>query len=312
MKSIKVKYACLLQAYVKCPVCLIESDGGDFIWLEGHFNECDSDHEGAHRLWLHRYAGHDVDGEGRLAGRLAALYDSENGLKEWIVRRLIERIYGEPPHTFILKLQHPDRSTIYGYVIEHHHFLMQWVRSCACIIARTDAEDVQLYEIDNIMSEFRGIPPDIPSHHELLLRMGESIGIQRTAVYSTPPLPATADALKWWRRIAETCHWVEAMAAMHTLELTANPQIKEMGSNLTYFDPAILEDRSYDEAVKRFLYEGYKADAAHSMDALELVEKYSNTPALVQNVKSVVFKTVDLLDSYLMARLDRGREYGSE
>ena len=295
---------------MKCPVCLSRMDSEGFHALSEHFVVAGISGEGEHVMWLNRYVGRDRIPANMLSERLSVMYDTSGDLKGWIVRRLVERIYTTPPHPFIKRMQHPDRSTIYGYVLEHHHFLMQWVKSCAAIMSKTDEEDVQLYEIDNIISEFRGLSPSRPSHHELLLRMGESIGITRSVVYSTEPLQTTARCLNWWQRIASECHWLETMAAMHTLELTANPNIRKMGSDLTYFDPAILENDSYPEAVRNFLREGYEADASHSMDALDLIEKHC-TPELEKDVQSVVYRTVSLLDDYLMSRLKRSESYGN-
>lgn len=262
-------------------------------------------YEREHRSWVDRYIGRGKEASPDAIERIYGTSD----IKKWIVDRLIERIYGEPVHPFILRLQHPDNSVIYGYVMEHHHFLRQWVRSCSAVISKTEEEDVQLYEIDNIVSEFMGMGPDRPSHHELLLRMGESIGVSREKVYSTPPLSGTAYCIGEWRKIAEQCHWVEIMAAMHTLELTANPEIKKMGARLTYFDPSILTDNAYPEAVRNFLHEGYMADQTHSMEALELVEKYCGGREMERNVQSAVMKSISLLDTYLMSRLERGKEY---
>lgn len=294
---------------MKCPACLETVEGTKFTGLTNHLLVNAKQAGNQHVRWLNRYVVCEKITETELEALLVNLYEINGDLKGWIVNRLIERIYADPPHPFIQKLQHPDKKTIYGYVMEHHHFLVQWVRSCASIISHTDLEDVQMYEIDNIVSEFRGNPPVQPSHHELLLRMGESIGIGRNTVYASRPLPATANCLEWWNRIASECTWIETMAAMHTLELTANPDIKKMGSSMTYFDPAILEDREYPEAVKSFLYEGYKADAGHSMEALDLIVKYCNTTDLQHDIQSVVYKTVELLDDYLMARLERGEQF---
>jgi pyrroloquinoline-quinone synthase len=296
---------------VRCPVCIEKTEGTGFSGLALHLLNSARNADSEHVMWLNRNVGREVLPPEELGERLSNLYRTDGDLKRWIVNRLIERIYTTPPHPFIQRLQHPDKKTIYGYVMEHHHFLVQWVRSCASIISKTDLEDVQLYEIDNIVSEFRGNPPSQLSHHELLLRMGESIGVERSRVYATKPLPATANCLAWWNRIANECSWIETMAAMHTLELTANPDIKKMGSKMTYFDPAILEDEQYPEAVKSFLYEGYKADAGHSMEALDLIVKYCDSTELQHDIQSVVYKTVKLLDDYLMARLERGEQYAN-
>ena len=56
-------------------------------------------------------------------------------------------------------------------------------------------EDVQAFEIENIVSEWYGAGDNRPSHHELLLRMGESLGVSRDAIYKSEPLPATKRAI---------------------------------------------------------------------------------------------------------------------
>lgn len=291
-------------------MCLAMMEEDSFHALGEHLVQEEQRSDGKHIMWLNRYIGIKKAGLDQVREKLEKLYSLDAGLKEWIIRRLVERIYGEPLHPFIVRMQHPDNKTIYGYVMEHHHFLGQWIRSCSAIISKTRVEEVQLFEIDNIVSEYRGIPPDTPSHHELLLRMGESIGVPRSTVYDTAPLPATIDSLNWWDRISKECDWVETMAAMHTLELTANPDIKKMGAKSTYFDSAVLNDPSYSAEVKQFLGEGYKADSGHSMVALDLVEKYCD-PGKRRNVQSTVLKSVELLDNYLMARVERGESYGN-
>lgn len=147
-------------------------------------------------MWLHKNVTKKKSDVKTLSQLLAAYFDFQTaGLKGWMKKRFIERFYGERPHPFVLALQHPSKATLLGYVVEHQHFLRQWTRSCAYIIAKTDKVDVTLCELDNINTEFRGYGPDKPSHYELLLRMGESLGMPRKKVLSTPPLPDTAWAI---------------------------------------------------------------------------------------------------------------------
>ena len=100
---------------------------------------------------------------------------------------MIKKFFGATPHPFITAMQHPSRKVLLGYAYEHHHFLKQWVRSCSLIIGNTENEDVQFFEIENILSEWFGIPGKQKAHHELLLRMGESYGATRTEIYDTIP-----------------------------------------------------------------------------------------------------------------------------
>ncbi len=295
---------------MRCAICLLHWDSDDFGILAEHLQSKQRESDPDHVMWLNRYIGKQRLENPELRDKLKELYATDD-IKQWIINALISRIFGDPPHPFILRLQHPDNKTIYGYAMEHHHFLVQWVRSCSSIVSNTYIEEVQIYEIENMVSEYIGTGPDRPSHHELLLRMGESIGLSRAEIYHSNPLPATKRALDSWDKISKEGNWVEGMAAMHTLELAANPDIKKMGAKIAYFDAEILSDKSYPEEVKRFLGEGYNADSEHSMRALNLVAKYIDSTALMHDVQSSVLKSIDSLDNYLMARIERGESFGS-
>ncbi len=245
----------------------------------------------------------------RLLGRFFEV--GKDGLQGWVKQRFIEKFYGVRPHPFVLALQHPSRGILLGYVVEHQHFLRQWVRSCAFIMARTDATDVVMYELDNINTEFGGSGPDRPSHYELLLRMGESLGLDRRKVLGMLPLPDTSDAIRLWDNICREDHWVEAMVAMHGLELIANRNLSKDGASVHYFDPAILKTNRVTEATKAFLREGYEADVGHSEEALELAAKYASQLDIVEDVQATFMRSIDAFDRYLLARLERGRQFES-
>lgn len=243
---------------------------------------------------------------GELERRLRSSYElAGRPLSAWIVERFVERFFGRSPHPFVLALQHPSRTTLLGYVIEHQHFLRQWVRSCALIVARCDRDEVIRYELDNLETEFGG-SPGRPAHYELLLQMGESLGMPRSTILAIPPLPATRAGIDGWQRICSTSHWVEAVAAMHSLELIAHRDLAGAGATLHYFDPAILGDGSITDASRAFLREGYEADVGHSAQALALVDRYASELQLVDDVQSTVLRSIDLFDDYLIARLVRG------
>lgn len=231
-------------------------------------------------------------------------------LSVWIKQEFIKKFLGDKPHPFVLAMQHPSRATLSGYVVEHQHFLRQWVRSCASIIARTDKVDVTMYEIDNIVTEFFG-GKDHPSHYELLLRMGEALGLNREKVLSTPPLPKTKTALAAWGEIAEKNHWLETMSAMHGLELINNRNLRNEGAKIGYFDPAILRTDEIPDAAKAFLREGYEADVGHSEDALNMIERYAGELGIEESVRKTFLKSIGTFDGYLLSRLERAREYES-
>ena len=263
-----------------------------------------------HVMWLNRNITKDSGEESRLPELLADFLDpTVIGLRRWIKTRFIHRFFGERPHPFVLSLQHPSRAVLLGYVLEHQHFLKQWVRSLSWVLAKTESPEATKEELDNITTEFYGFGDARPSHYELLLRMGESLGLKREEILSTEPLPATAQAINVWQEIGEKRHWVETMAAMHSLELIANRDVKKDGAKLTYFDPLILKSGEVTEQTKAFLWEGYEADVEHSEVPLEMVETFASSYGIVDKVQFTFLRSMEAFDSYLMARLERGMQF---
>ena len=295
-----------------CVACGISFAAGDYENLGRHFCDLAESSDAAHVMWLNRNITKKKSDEATLSKELFEFFNvSQIGLKKWIKHRFIDRFYGLRPHPFVVALQHPSRATLLGYVVEHQHFLRQWVRSCSYIIAKTDRADTTLYELDNINTEYGGTGPERPSHYELLLRMGESLGLGRREIIAMEPLPDTRTALKTWNEIAEKRHWVETMAAMHSLELIANRNLKDEGARMMYFDPIILHGSEVTEAAKAFLTEGYEADVRHSEEALDLVAKYSAELGLTEQVQATFLTSIEAFDSYLIARLERAKQFES-
>jgi pyrroloquinoline-quinone synthase len=294
----------------KCPACLAPIEEGDLLGLAVHLVDRASESDPAHVRWLNQNLTRKKCLPAELVPGLQRVFAlGPNGLPGWVKSRFIAKFFGKVPHPFVTALQHPSRATLLGYVVEHQHFLRQWVRSCAFIMARTDQPKVVHYELDNLTTEYGGFGANRLAHYELLLRMGESLGVDRARVLATPPLPATQRALREWNEMATREHWVSVLAAMHSLELIANRDLVKEGASVRYFDPSILEGTEITGAAQDFLREGYEADLTHSDEALALVAEFGGEPGLGPDVQSTVLRSMDLFDDYLMARLERGTQF---
>ena len=294
----------------KCPACLSPFGEGDLSALARHLVDRAGDSDSDHVRWLNQNLTREKADPKDLVAGLERVYGlGPGGMKSWIKSRFIAKFFGKTPHPFVVALQHPSRATLLGYVIEHQHFLRQWVRSCSYIMAQTDQPKVVYYELDNLNTEFGGFGPERVSHYELLLRMGESLGVGRAEVLATEPLPATRRAIQAWNEIAKREHWVSVIAAMHSLELIANRNLVDDGASVRYFDPAILKGSEITDASKNFLREGYEADVAHSDDALDLVVEFAREPELREAAQSTFLRSIDLFDDYLVARLERAGQF---
>lgn len=294
-----------------CPVCGEKFNDNDLSSLSAHFLSMASSSDPSHVMWLNRYISTKKMPQDKLADEFQRFYDfTEGGLADWIKKRFVNRFFSKDPNIFVLEMQEPSKYTIMGYVTEHFHFLKQWVRSCAYIIARTDFRDIQKYELDNISEEYFG-DGSRPPHIELLLQMGESVGLNRETVMDSKPLKKTENALKYWDHVSSSEHWLDAMVSMHSLELIADKNVKMYGANYSYFNPKILNGGITKETTQ-FLKAGYEADQYHSGDALRLVESYAKQLDMEREVQSYFLRSADYFYSYLEGRSERGKMYEKE
>lgn len=298
---------------VRCTVCDKIFEQGEFSQLAKHFISKANTSDPQHIAWLNKNITKKKIEPQELTKLISHFFDL-NGkpLRFWLIKQFIIKFYGTPAHPFVEALQHPSRAILLGYVFEHQHFLRQWVRSLAFVIAKTDVVDVTKFELENINIEFgggQGLNHDQPAHYDLLLEMGESLGIKKQKILDTPPLPATKVSLETWQYIAENYHWLETMTAMHGLELIAHRDLRSYGASKHYFDSDILESEAITSETKAFLLEGYEADINHSEDAFQLIELYTRKLELTENVQSTFLKSINLFDSYLMSRLQRAKDF---
>lgn len=294
-----------------CPVCGLKFDSGNHRLLADHFVDQSRSSDFRHVSWLNRNISKNRMKTDDLSVSLTNFYHISGGIGKWIINDFVRRFRGDNPHPFILAMQQYDPEVIRGYVVEHHHFLKQWIRSCSYVMAKTELEDVQSYELENIMTELHGYGDSEPSHHELLIRMGESLGLDRNSIISEKPLWQTAEAVKIWNDIAASGSWISTMAAMHSLELIANRDLSRYGARYPYFNPSILSDSRVPKEVKAFLREGYEADVSHSYVALDLVERHAGNGD-VEEIQYAYLRSAGAFSDYLEARLERGVMLGNK
>jgi pyrroloquinoline-quinone synthase len=300
---------------VRCTVCSIKFSTNDFESLTNHFIDFASKSDSKHIAWLNNNISKEKKGFTELKLHFENFFDYKpSGFRNWVIQKFIKKFYAENNiHPFVERMQNPGRSVLLGYVLEHQHFLKQWVKSCALILANSGQDDVIHYETDNIVSEYGGhdFCKTIP-HVEYLIQMGESLGLTRNEIISTKPLKETVEALNYWAQIAQTNNWVEVMLAMHGLELIANKDLRKEGAKKHYFNPEIFNSNDITQETKNFLKEGYEADVHHVGEALKLVEKYAFAYNIIDDVQSTFLKSIDVFDSYLMARLLRAKDFELE
>jgi len=109
------------------------------------------------------------------------------------------------------------------------------------------------------------------SHFDLILRMGQALGLSREELESAQPLPTTLVALHTWETLTRNRPWHEGLAAKAVLELTNNPNC----GNFSHLEAERWMRQlklSREELEFWFLHDS--VDQIHGDGSLLLLEKY--------------------------------------
>ncbi len=294
-----------------CPVCNEKFESGDYYTMAIHFMNLEKSGDKYHVQWINKNISKQDLNIMQFTSAIESFYNMGNGgIKEWIINKVIKQFLGEVPHPFVLKMQSYSKPLMMGYAVEHYSFLKQWVKSCSIIVSKTDIDEVQRYEIENILSKYFGIGRKKP-YIELLLQMGEDLEIDRKRVFNIEPMDCTKFAISRWRDIANRFNWIAIMAAMHSLELIANGKLTEYGAKYYYFNPEMLNSPSIPDSVKRFLGDHLRRDDSRSFRALDIMAKYCHDYN-IEDIQDAYLMSAYAFDRYLEAILERGKMFESQ
>jgi pyrroloquinoline quinone (PQQ) biosynthesis protein C len=164
------------------------------------------------------------------------------------------------------------------FVLERNWFNRNWPRWLAAIVANCPEKDVNRYLIANMYEEGVCDPRVDTDHNDLHMRLGESLGLSREQIHSHAASPVTVAATSYWENMARTRPWLEAFAALTSIEIRASQ--RAMGSHFR-----TKKVRSSDawaklgvprEALATFTNHE-AADEDHGLEALALLVKHADT-----------------------------------
>jgi pyrroloquinoline-quinone synthase len=148
------------------------------------------------------------------------------------------------------------------------------------IISNCSEPEVIVYEVANLMSEVVRDDQGGDSHYELLIRLGESVGLERSAVESHAALPGAEDLFQWLWSKARDSDWLVGFAAVNGLEILGDRNLPDryelaVGTGLSpepYSRSLGLSPRELE-----FFEVSDKADAGHGGDTVAILARF--TPA---------------------------------
>ncbi len=105
-------------------------------------------------------------------------------------------------------------ESIQGYATRYYQFESSFPRFLSAIHSRTEDPGVRQMLLDNLWDEEAGED----NHAELWLRFAEGLGLDREAVRSADPTPATRTLVETYRRAAEGPSVAAGVAALYAYE----------------------------------------------------------------------------------------------
>lgn len=298
---------------MKCPVCGEKYNKLDYQMLARHLAQLCERNDSNHLDFVKYYIPATNWLSPQFTEDLKKLFACEKGhLSDWIYGKMVQRLFGQPPHPFIESLQKPKKAIFQGYCVEYHYFLKQRVKSFTFALAKSDKKDVQRLEAKLIMDEILDDGDSETSEGSLLRNMAQSVGIPADTLQSSMPLPPTMHAARLWNQIAESDHWLEVVASINLMDLVYSSKLKDKGATTPYYGTSVLDNEWIPEPVKEFLAYETKVLAPLAETSLVLTEKYADELGMVEEVQSIFLRSLEAFDRHLLARVTRARQFESK
>ena len=110
------------------------------------------------------------------------------------------------------------------FVLERNWFNRSWPRWLAAVVANCPNKDVNRYLISNMYEEGVRDSRVGTDHNDLLMRLGERLGLTRAEIHQHAASPITVAATSYWENVARTRPWLDGFAAFGCLEIRTSRQ----------------------------------------------------------------------------------------
>jgi pyrroloquinoline quinone (PQQ) biosynthesis protein C len=158
---------------------------------------------------------------------------------------------------------------------------------------------------ENIREE-QGCGIEGQDHYSLLKRLSKSLGATDEEIDEAAPLLETAEYLEYCRRIARESHFVDSMTAI--------------GVGIEFFIPkffgrlaeALRERLALPEEDLAYLQVHVSADEDHARRALELIDRYADTPERKDSARETLREMLAVKDRFADAVFSHCARAGSD
>jgi len=190
----------------------------------------------------------------------------------------VERWFRDPPRLISAMATQPTVGVIQAFVLQWTKFSLQFPRWVGAIIANCPERDVIAYEVDNLMSEVVRGAQGGAGHYELLIRLGESVGLSREQVESADALPGASTFFEWLWSKARDPDWLIGFSAVNGLEILGDRNLPRRYRLATGTG---LDPRPYSQSLGlsreelEFFEASDEADASHGAETLAVIVRHT-------------------------------------
>lgn len=191
---------------------------------------------------------------------------------------VVDGWFRDPPPLIVAMASEPTIGVTRAFVLQWTKFSRLFPRWVGAIMSNCPEFGVIAYEVENLMSEVVRDPSGDDNHYELLIRLGESVGLARTEIEAHPLLPETAEMFQWLWGQARGPDWLAGFTAVNGLEILGDRNLPakyglESGTGL---DPEpYARGLGLGEASLEFFEVSDKADAGHAQATVDIIARYT-------------------------------------
>jgi pyrroloquinoline-quinone synthase len=191
---------------------------------------------------------------------------------------VVDGWFRDPPSLVAAMASRPTVGVTRAFVLQWTKFSRLFPRWVGAIISNCSEPAVISYEVENLMSEVVRDPAGDDNHYELLIRLGESVGLTRAEVEAYPVLPDASEAFRWLWSKARHPDWLVGFTAVNGLEILGDRNLpaKHGIAAGTGLDPEpYARSLRLAEHSLEFFEVSDRADAGHGHETVEIIARHT-------------------------------------
>ena len=204
-------------------------------------------------------------------------------MNERMIRRVEEAVvegwFRQPPPLIEAMSSSPTIGVTRAFVLQWTKFSRLFPRWVGAIISNCPEPAVIAFEVENLMSEVVRDPAGDDNHYELLIRLGESVGLTRAGIEDCPPLPEACATFAWLGKMARENDWLVGFTAINGLEILGDRTLPARYSIATGtgLDPGPYRQAlGLDDGSVEFFDVSDQADAGHGQETVRILARYTS------------------------------------